>query len=155
MKYKIAELLCVAAVIVFIVFSLSLNSATDKSAEEIGSEIAEQIDLSGLVERDGLFFKKTFGSSADEFDSIMYYSSDDVMNVSEMLVIKLADASPSTEISEQIEEYVDSRYDTFAAYAPEQGEMLKNHVLKKKGNVIFMYIGSNEQAALDAFNSSL
>lgn len=154
MKYKIAELLCVVAVIVFIAFSLSLNSTTDKSAEEIGSEIAAQIDLSGLVERDGLFFKKTFGSSADEFDSIMYYSSDDVMNVSEMLVIKLDDASPSAEISEQIEEYVDSRYDTFAAYAPEQGEQLKNHVLKKKGNVIFMYIGNDEQAALDAFNSS-
>lgn len=155
MKYKIAELFCVVAVIVFIAFSLSLNSTTEKSAEEIGLEIAEQIDISGLAERDGLFFKKTFDRSADEFDSVMYYSSDDVMNVSEMLVIKLADASPSTEISEQIEEYVDSRYDTFAAYAPEQGKMLKNHVLKKKGNVIFMYIGSNEQAALDAFNSSL
>ena len=62
MKYKIAELLCVAAVIVFIAFSLSLNSTTDKSAEEIGSEIAEQIDLSGLAERDGLFFKKPSGA---------------------------------------------------------------------------------------------
>lgn len=88
------------------------------------------------------------------FESVAYYSSDDVMNVSELLVVKLGDNSPSSEFYEQLEEYTSSRYDIYAAYAPKQGNQLKNRILEKKGNVIFMYIGDDEQAALDAFNRS-
>ena len=152
MKIKIAELFCAVLAVIFIAFSLSLNAKTDKTAKDISSEITSQVDVSKLMERDSLFFKKTFDHNADEFEDIVYYSSDDVMNVSEMLIIKLNDSSE--DISEQLDEYINSRYDIFAAYAPEQGELLKNHILKKKGNVIFMYIGNNEQTALDAFNSA-
>lgn len=155
MKYKFAEIFCAVLAVLFIVFSLSLNAETDKTAAEIGNEIIEAIDASGLKERDSQFFKKTFNRAADEFDGIEYYSSDDVMNVSEMLVIKLKDSSDTSEITEIIEKYVNARYDIFAAYAPEQGEMLKNHIFKKKGNVIFMYIGKDADTALDAFNGAL
>lgn len=154
MKYKLAELLCVILIIIFVAFSISTNAKTQKSAKEISTEITKQIDISELSERDNLFFSKTFGRSSDEFESIAYYSSDDVMNVSEILVIKLNDSSPSSEIYEQFEEYINSRYDTYAAYAPNQGDQLKNRILERKGNVIFMYIGDDEQAALDAFNRS-
>ena len=153
MKYKIAEIICVAAAALFIFFTLSLNAETDKTAEEIGSEITEQIDVSDLLERDSQFFKKTFDRTADEFDGIVYYSSDNVMNVSEMLVIRLKDSSDS-DITDTLEKYINSRYDTYAAYAPDQGDMLKNRVLTKKGNVVFMYVGKNPDAASDAFNSS-
>lgn len=154
MKYRIAEILCVVLAVLFIAFSLSLNAETDKTAAEISDKIIETVDASGLAERDGQFFKKTFSHAADEFDGIAYYSSDDVMNVSEMLVIKLKDSSDASETTEFLDRYVSSRYDIFAAYAPEQGEMLKNHILKKKGNMIFMYIGKDSDAALDAFNGA-
>ncbi len=154
MKYKLAELLCVILIIIFVAFSISTKTKTKKSATEISAEIIKQIDISELSERDSLFFSKTFGCASNEFESIAYYSSDDVMNVSEILVIKLSDRSPSLEIYEQLEEYTSSRYDTYAAYAPDQGDQLKNRILERKGNVIFMYIGNDEQTALDAFNRS-
>lgn len=154
MKYIIAEILCVAAAVVFIVFSLSLNAKTDKTAVQIADSVKSAASVSELKERDNKFFKKTFDCSPDEFEEFSYYSSDDVMNVSEMLIIKLSDTSDSDGIMNKLDEYISSRYNIFAAYAPEQGEMLKNHILEKQGNVIFMYIGKDEQAAQDAFKEA-
>lgn len=155
MKYRIAELLCVAAAVVFIVFSLAINAETTKTAEEISVGITQKVDYSSLKKRDTKFFRKTFDISADEFDGIVYYSSDNVMDVSEILVIKLSGSSDSENTMKMLEKYVDSRYKIFAAYAPEQGEMLKNRILKKSGNVIFMYIGKDSEAAMDAFNKTV
>lgn len=151
MKYKIAEILCVIAAAVFIAFSLSMNAETDKTAELISKEITQEISDFELISRDGRFLKKTLDISPDEIEEFAYFSSDNIMDVSELLVIKLGESSDASEISEKLEKYIDSRYNIFAAYAPEQGELLKNNILKKSGNIILMYVGKDADGVQDTF----
>lgn len=63
MKYKLAELFCVISIILFIVFSISTNTKTEKSAKEISAEIIEQIGISELSERTLNFSTKHLSSN--------------------------------------------------------------------------------------------
>ena len=156
MKYKLIEILCVACAVVFIVFSVLSQSGSKKSAPEIYEEMCERSDFTdGLSLRDNTDFKKAFSLSADDFESIVYYSSDDVMNVNELLIIKARDGSSIQDAAEKIKAHVSESYDIFSGYAPEQGELLKNYVLETNSNTLFFFVGGESEAAQDAFHDAL
>lgn len=156
MKYKLIEILCVACAVVFIVFSVLSQSGSKKSAPEIYKEMCEKTDFTdGLSLRDNTDFKKTFSLSADDFESVVYYSSDDVMNVNELLIIKARDGSSIQDATDKIKRHVSENYDIFSGYAPEQGELLKNYVLETNSNTLFFFVGGEREAAQDAFHDAL
>lgn len=155
MKYKFLEFFCVAAAALFIFFSVTSERGSEKNIEMIGESICSSVDLKGLSKRDNLFFKKTFDHSSDEFEGLIYYSADDVMDVREMLVVKLKDGSDASAFVSELETYISDRYNIYAAYAPEQGEYLKQHILKTNGNMLFLYVGPDAAKAQDAFSQSL
>ena len=156
MKYKILEIFCVICAAVFIAFSVLSNTGSKKNADEIYKEMSAKAQLTeGLVLRDNSFFKKTFGVSADEFESVVYYSSDDVMNVNELLIIKFDNKESAENLEENIKKYVADNYEIFNGYAPEQSERLQNYVLEANTNTLFFFVGGNSEAAQDAFNNAL
>lgn len=156
MKYRIIEIFCVIFAAAFIAYSVFSNTGSKKSAEEIYGKMAEDSRFSrGLILRDNSFFKKTFGVSADEFESFVYYSSDDVMDVNELLIVKFDKNRAAQELKEKIENYVSENIEIFEGYAPEQGELLKNYILETNANTLFFFVGGESEAAQDAFNSAL
>lgn len=156
MKYKIIEILCVVLAVLFIASGVTSQKGSKKSAEEIYNTMTETGNFTEDLElKDNSGLKKAFGFSADDFDSVIYYSSDDVMNVNELLIIKFSDSSSIQQAIQAIEKRNSESYDIFAAYAPEQGELLKNYVLTTNSNTLFFFVGGNYEAALDAFNAAL
>lgn len=154
MNYKTIELLCIVCTLLFIVFYINSDTGSQKTADEIYSDMSSSF-TEGLELQDNSDFKRTFSLSADEFESVVYYSSDDVMNVGELMIIKLRDESSAEEIEESIESYVSENYEIFSGYAPEQGEMLKNYVLETNSNTLFFFVGGESEAAQDAFHDAL
>ena len=156
MKYRIIEIFCVVCAALFIVFSVMSNTGSKKSADEIYKEMSENSPTAqGVVLRDNTFFKKTFGISADGFEGFVYYSSDDVMNVNELLIVKFDNKQSARELTEKIEKYISDNRKIFEGYAPQQEEMLKNYVLETNTNTLFFYVGEKSEAVKDAFNNAL
>lgn len=155
MKYRIIEISCLVVAVIFIIITVGSGKSTKLSAAEFGAQITEAAALSDNLERDGLFFKKTFGMAADSFDSIYYFSSDDIMNVDELLVVKFSNADASAELEAAIRTYGEDKYNTFAQYDQTAADKLSDRLLIKGDNIIVYYVGSNPDAVSDAANKLL
>lgn len=156
MKYRLLEALCLILAVLFIAYSVSTQTGSKKTAVEIYDEMCTQEDFTkDIALQDNSNIKKTFGFSADDFESIIYYSSDDVMNVNELLIIKLKDGTNAQDFADIIENHNQEQYEIFSNYAPQQGEYLKNHILITNQNTIFYYVGGESEKAQDAFQNAI
>lgn len=155
MKNKITEIICVLLAALFIIYTFNNSSGTDRKVSDIKKDICDSINIKGITERNNSFFKKTFNVSPDEFEGYFYYSSEDVMDVRELLFIKLFDEYDAEELIKNINSYYDSKMDIFAGYAPEQGDLLKNKVFINEGNVLFIYVGNDTASAEDVLRKAL
>ena len=145
MRYRIAEIICIAALAVFIAFTVADGRGTDKTSAQIAAEIMSDGMFDGLIQRDGRYLKNKSGIDPEQLEDFVFYSSDDVMNVDALLVIKTNEKSDTDALSEAAHKYVSDSVTVFEGYGDEQTARLKNCLIKQKGNCfIFAVCGDTE-----------
>ena len=155
---RIKELLCVVVLIVFIIFltgNSSISKATGKEvlkAVNAGIKISEQEDIKKC---DNQKIKKEFGFTHNDFEYITYYASDSVMEVRELLIIKLKDKSQLDSVKEAIEKRVEEKSELFKGYAPEQSAMLDNYVLEYKKGFLIYAVSDTPDQLISAFKKAV
>lgn len=154
-KHRIAEIVCLVILVIFIGVLSAEETASDKTAEEVGAAVSAQIDCEGLKQCTDLEIKKELSLSADSYDGIYYLKSDEIMDVREVLVIKLCEGQTSDEAVEKIKKRVSEKQTLFEGYAPTQSAMLQSYVLKIKAGFVFYAVAEDAQTALSAFNKTL
>lgn len=155
---KIAELLCVAAFVAFIVLLTKGTSVSEKTAPQMFEAVKQVMQLeqyADVKKQSGQKFKKQFGFSESDFDSAVYYASDNVMQVREILILKLKDGSSPEPVQEKLSARVDEKAALFKGYAPEQGALLDRHVLLKKGGFILFAVCDKPDELVSLFKKSL
>lgn len=150
-RYRIIEILCLVIAIAFIAFTVISNGETNKTATEFTEILLPYFQDNTLVCRGIGNLRKAFGFDSDMFDSFSYYTSDDVMDVNEVLILILKDNSSSNKVCESIKEYVTERYNIFNGYAPDQALLLNQYILKSKGNAVIFIVNKNANEILDTF----
>ena len=154
-RFKIAQAVLVILAGLFIFFSLSSVRGTGKNADEIANSVLAIMQDEDLIERDVNYIRETFAFDTESISSFAYYTSDDIMNVNELLVVVLSDTQNAESFKESINDYVDGKYAIFKDYAPVQGELLKNHFLKLQGNALVFCICENNDKISDSFKKLL
>ena len=108
-------------VLIGFIILLSTNFAYDKdstkSMEEVQNNTLENINLDGLSQRDNLSMKRFLDLDPAQYESIIYYKSDDAMSASEFVLVKFK-----------------NQKGIFEGYAPQQAELLKNAIIDIHGN---------------------
>jgi hypothetical protein len=151
-KHRVIEIICVVFLICFI-FLISMEDAvSDKTVKEVAEAVSMEINIGELSSFKKNKVKKEFGIDFDGIDSFVYYASDSVMNVEELLVIKLKEGAKADSITEKIETRVKDKQVLFEGYAPEQSALLKNYVLSVSHGFIFYVVGEEATDALILFN---
>lgn len=151
-----AEVLCVVALVVFVVVLCTARSGgTAKSAEEVAAPIAEALQDVELLEKNNADIVKTFGIDTAKTDGAAYYSSDNVMEVSEILVVKLKNPSDAEAVREAISKYVVNQQNLYKNYAPEQYSLLTDCIIEVSGNTVFYCTAINADALYEIFQKSL
>lgn len=154
-KHRFAEIICIVILVVFIGILSGEETASDKTAEEVGAAVSSQVNSEGLKQCSEIEIKKELSLSADSYDGIYYLKSDEIMDVREILVIKLTENQSPDEAIELIEKRVGEKQTLFEGYAPEQSAMLQNYVLKQKAGFIFYAVSEDAETALSVFNKTL
>ena len=155
-RYRISELICVALLIGFIVFLLVSNSGgTDKRVKEIASDVLKVTDISQMSKKTAADAQKVFGFDTQKEEGILYYDNDNIMDVSELLIVKLNDKTDAAEFVNAIEEHVNNQKNIFKSYAPEQYAILEKSIIKQSGNVIFYCTNENSQEIYETFKKAL
>ena len=154
-KQRIFEILCVVALVIFIGFMSRDASYSDKTASEVAEGVTASYDVSELNSIKRNKIKEEFTIDFTQVDSFEYFASDSIMNVDELMIIKLREDVKPDEIKEKIEKRVTDKQVLFEGYAPEQSALLKEYILADRKGFIFYAVGEDAEKAFAAFKSSV
>ncbi len=159
MKYKnylIYEVLCVIALFFFIVWICATHSGgTEKSVDEVAAPVINVMTQDQMARKSNADASKAFGIDIDKTEGIVYYANDNVMDVTEMLIVKLNDSGDTGEFKEAIQNRVTDRKNLYKNYAPEQYALLEDSVIKINGNIVFYCTAVNSDALYEAYKKAL
>lgn len=155
MKERIREILCVVLLVLFIVFISSESKISTKSADEIFESVTKSVDISALSKQKAKKFEEEFSLSAENYESVIYYGSSSVMEVRELIIVKLKDTSDKDELISAMETRTEKKTKLFEGYAPVEGEMLKNHLITEKDGFVLFAVCDDTAKVLSAFKSAV
>ncbi len=152
---RLGEFLCTLCLAAFIVFTCSGEKKSNAPFDSVHKAVAAACDLEGLVKDGVLSIKKQFGLDTEAMTDFVYYHSESVMDVREILIISLDELSLQEDFKEKIKSYVESKQQIFESYAPREEEMLASHILVSKGGYILFYVGNNPQNVAAEFSKAV
>lgn len=150
---RFKEIVCVVLLVIFVVTLSSQKAQSEKTAQEIFDGVCSVVDVSALSKCNDKKIEEKCGYSAQNFSSAIYYASDYIMEVREILVLKPNDASLCDEIIAVLEEKTQEKKTLFEGYAPEESALISNYVLEEKGGIIIYAVCDDPQAVKDTFKS--
>lgn len=131
------------------------SGGTRKSIEEVSAPVC-------LAMKDGQMNRKTnadaikaFGIDLDKTEGVVYYANDSVMDVSEMLIVKLADPDDAQTVRDAVRNRVTDRENLYKNYAPDQYALLEDCIIKTSGNMVFYCTAVNADELYDAYKKAL
>ncbi len=131
------------------------SGGTRKSIEEVSAPVC-------LAMKDGQMNRKTnadaikaFGIDLDKTEGVVYYANDSVMDVSEMLIVKLTDPDDAQTVRDAVRNRVADRENLYKNYAPDQYALLEDCIIKTSGNMVFYCTAVNADELYDAYKKAL
>jgi len=154
--YPLLEVLCVAALIAFITFLvLSRSGGTEKPVGDVASPVLATLEKGQMTEQSNADAAKAFGFDLSKAEGLVYYENEDIMDVSELLIVKLNDAEDAEGFRTAEETYIANQKNLYKNYAPEQYALLEDSILDVSGNTLFYCTAKNADALYDAFRTAL
>lgn len=152
---KSGELICIVLLALFIVFISSREKPSEQKIEDVGAAVLSVCDTKELIEGDELRLKKQFGFEEGSFGDFIYYSSDSVMDVREVLILNFTDEETKKSVIEKMEGYIEEKQKLFDGYAPKESALLESHVLISERGYLLFYVGENAEEVSAVFKESL
>ena len=154
--YPALEVLCVAALIAFITFLvLSRSGGTDKPVGDVAAPAVKLLEEGQMDKKTNADAAKAFGFDLSKAEGLVYYENEDIMDVSELLIVKLNDAEDAESFRTAVETYIANQKNLYKNYAPEQYALLEDSILDVSGNTLFYCTAKNADALYDAFRTAL
>lgn len=150
-KHRVFEIICVVFLVVFIFFMSAGESYSDKTVDEVFNAVSGTVDMEELSKIKKNKIKQEFGIDFSQVDSYVYYASDAIMTVDELMIIKLKENVKAEDITEKIEKRIKEKQVLFEGYAPEQSALLKSYVLTYSKGFIFYAVSEDATDALISF----
>lgn len=154
-KERVKELICVILTVVFIVFVTSDTPDSDKTVNEVCDSVIKVMDMNELQERKKNQFKKEFLLNPNDYDGVVYYSSDSVIQVRELLVVRLKNEEQSEQLIENIQKRIEQKITLFKGYSPEEEALLRSYVLENTRGFVLFAVCDNPEQLVQTFKDSL
>ena len=112
-------------------------------------------DLDEMQKSDNLTVKKIFGLNASEYDGIFFYKGNGIMDVCELLVVKLKDDGQADDVEQAIRDRLDGQIQNFTNYGTDQIDLLKSSEIKIVGNYCFYAVSQKASKLTKIFSDHL
>lgn len=144
-RFRAAEIFLIIFLVVYIIYVFHMGSSRDVDISVISETLNAQCDLGGLESGDAAALKRDFGLSASEYGGYILYSSDDLMNVDELLIVKTADTSQLDGLENAVNERLESQLQKFHGYGTNQEELLQNAIIQERGDYFFYAVSERAE----------
>ena len=142
-KFDILQYVIMAALLVFMILMLTRGNSKVVPIEDIRSQMTAISSISELSEKDMNDAAKVFSFDADLVDEGIYYRVDDIMNVNELLIVRIENDDNREIIHEAIETYLKTKTESFDGYGTNQFGLLSNGVITEKGQYLFFGVSED------------
>lgn len=141
----------IAAVIVF----TTGRKESQASFETVSKAIASFAVSDQMESANARYLKKIYGLNAEDYENVMIYIPTTNMSAQELVLIKLSSPGQSDAVVQALQDRIDSQFQIFEGYAPEQVALLNSAIVDPQGNYILYISGDNAEQIDQAFRSSL
>lgn len=149
-KYGILLLL-----IIYIVCLVRGEGKNTTPVTTIEEKMLEQISVEGMAKATNQDLKKYYGLNASDYDGVFLYIPDDVMSVSEVLVVKVKDKSQIEAIESAMEQRLDTQKTNFEGYGAEQTKQIKSAIVKAKGYYVLLAVSEDAEQIEAVFSACI
>lgn len=153
--FRIMKYVVFVLIIAFVAFLMLFASGSSKSFEEVSGAVEDSLDTEVLTAQETAVFKRNFGLNAADYTGVLYYSSGANMSAEEVLLIKVKSESQVQEVTDAVNERIESRINDFEGYAPDEVKLLRDAKQSVRGTYIFYACSAEADKYLSAFGSSL
>lgn len=152
---RLAEVLCVLLLIIFIAYVSSADRISTVPLNEVAQAVTAAGDVKGLKKREQLEFRDKFSLEAEDYGDFVHYSSETVMDVRELVIVFSDDKADLKKVSSSLEAYAKEKQALFEDYAPKESQMISSHLLVEKKGYILFYIGQEGEKVNSAFSEKI
>ena len=146
--------LLIALVVSVIVIAAGKADSTARF-EDVAMAVSRYLTSDQMEEGADRYLKKIYGLNASDYEDVLIYVPTTNMSAQEMLLIKLSSRDQSEAVEAAIRARIDSQYNIYEGYAPEQVDMLDRAIVDPQGNYI-LYISCDDPIKIDeVFRNSL
>ncbi len=117
--------------------------------------LATSQNLNGMTKGDGKALKRYYGLNISDFQEVLIYVPANYMDVSEILVVKVADSAQLDLVETAVDTRNAIQQESFGGYGPDQVALLDNYELKIVGNTLFYCVSPDATALKDTFVKSI
>jgi hypothetical protein len=153
--FGVAEVLLIAFLIAYVAWIFLKDTTRDVDMADITSAIVQQCDLGDLEEGDANTLKRYFSLDGSEYEGYLVYTADSVMNVDELLIVKVSDSSQLDDLSEVVNERLEEQLQNFDGYGTNQTELLQNAIVLERGDYFFYGVSENVEQWEEIFLSCI
>ena len=114
----------------------------DVTAQEVHTTFASVIGDAAISEAGNLRIRRDYNLNAADYDLIVYYTSDDSMEVTEFLMVRASESERVT-IKAAMEKRISSQIEAFTGYGEKQVAQLEKAIVVEYGDYIILLIGDD------------
>ena len=145
----------VALLLFGIIFFIFRKHESKTPFDDMSVAVAETITSDHLERNSTRFLKKYFDLNPDDYDGVMIYTPRSNMDAEELVLIKLSSNDQAEAITRQIEARIQSQYEIYEGYAPEEVALLDGAIIDVQGNYILYVVGDFAQDTDEVFRKKL
>ena len=149
---KTALIVCIVLFVAWMLMSGESESDADVGAVEAA---VASVGLGSMKKSDDLTVKKVFGINAGDYEGVVYYKGEGIMDVNELLIVKLKSVSQGSDVKKAAQNRLDEQIKNFTNYGTDQIDLLNQGVVVSRGNYVFYTVSENSDKLKSAFVGAL
>lgn len=143
-------------ILILILPCFGCQTADQAALSQVEADLlATSQNLNGMTKGDGKALKRYYGLNINDFQEVLIYVPANYMDVSEILVVKVADSAQLDLVETAMDTRNAIQQESFGGYGPDQVALLDNYELKIVGNTLFYCVSPDAATLKDTFVKSI
>lgn len=142
-QFDIIQLLIMAGLLAFIIVMLASSGSKVVPMNEIKAAMEGEPSIAELSPKTVQDAAEIMSFDAASVDEGIYYRVDDVMNVNELLIVRVEDDDNRESVIEAVSQYLEAKKNSFEGYGTDQFGLLSAAVMTEKGEYFFFGVSEH------------
>lgn len=153
--FDVAEIVLIVFLAAYVAWIFLKDTSKDVDMNDIAATVAQECQLGDLEEGDANTLKRYFSLDGAEYEGYIVYTADSVMNVDELLIVKVSDSSQLGTLETVVNNRLEEQIRNFDGYGTNQSELLQNAIILERGDYFFYGVSENVEQWEDVFLSCI